>query len=74
MPENGVTSRMKRKAYERELGKLQVGLCQLQQWVKEKKLRAIILFSPSGRFRAKTSDCRNDRTKVVTMTKPACAD
>ena len=35
---------MKRKAYERELRKLQVGLCHLQQWVKEKNLRAIILF------------------------------
>jgi polyphosphate kinase len=37
-------SRMKRKAYEAELRKLQVGLCQLQDWVKEKKLRVIILF------------------------------
>jgi polyphosphate kinase len=36
--------RMKRKAYEKELRKLQVGLCQLQEWVKEKKLRVIILF------------------------------
>jgi len=38
------SSRMKRKAYERELRKLQVGLCYLQDWVKEKKLRVIILF------------------------------
>jgi len=37
-------SRMKRKAYEKELRKLQVGLCHLQEWVKEKKLRVIILF------------------------------
>src|ERR1700753_2203713 len=44
MPEKGVTLRMKRKAYEKELRKLQVELCHLQQWVKEKKLRAIILF------------------------------
>jgi hypothetical protein len=35
---------MKRKAYEREIRKLQVDLCYLQDWVKEKKLRAIILF------------------------------
>jgi polyphosphate kinase 2 len=35
---------MKRKAYEKELRKLQVGLCHLQEWVKEKKLRVIILF------------------------------
>lgn len=36
--------RMKRKLYEKELGKLQVQLCHLQQWVKSKNLRAIILF------------------------------
>ena len=35
---------MKRKAYEEELRKLQVELCHLQEWVKEKKLRAIVLF------------------------------
>ena len=35
---------MKRKAYEKELGKLQVELCHLQESVKEKKLRVIILF------------------------------
>src|SRR6201991_347137 len=38
------SSRMKRKAYEEELRKLQVELCHLQEWVKEKKLRAIIVF------------------------------
>jgi polyphosphate kinase len=37
-------ARMKRKAYEKELRKLQVQLCHLQQWVKAKNLRAIILF------------------------------
>jgi len=35
---------MKRKTYEKELRKLQVRLCHLQEWVKEKKLRVIILF------------------------------
>ncbi len=35
---------MKRKVYEKELRKLQVELCHLQEWVKEKKLRVIILF------------------------------
>jgi polyphosphate kinase 2 len=35
---------MKRKAYEAELRKLQVQLCHLQEWVREKKLRAIVLF------------------------------
>src|SRR5712664_3655244 len=38
------SSKMSRKAYEEELRKLQVELCHLQDWVKEKKLRVIILF------------------------------
>src|ERR1700726_2604198 len=37
-------SKMKRKTYEKELRKLQVQLCHLQDWVKEKKLRVIVLF------------------------------
>ena len=36
--------KLKRKAYEQELRKLQVQLCHLQEWVKEKQLRVIILF------------------------------
>jgi polyphosphate kinase 2 len=36
--------RMERKTYEKELRKLQIELCHLQEWVKEKKLRVIILF------------------------------
>ena len=36
--------KMKRKAYEKELHKLQVELCQLQEWVKETGARIIILF------------------------------
>ena len=36
--------KMKRKAYEKELHKLQVELCRLQDWVKHKGLRAMILF------------------------------
>ncbi|MBV8697495.1 polyphosphate kinase 2 [Bradyrhizobium sp.] len=36
--------RMKRKDYEKQLRKLQVQLCDLQEWVKAKKLRVIILF------------------------------
>src|SRR4030088_1283517 len=36
--------RMKRKAYEKELHKLQIELCHLQEWVKFKGLRAMILF------------------------------
>jgi polyphosphate kinase 2 len=35
---------MKRKEYEEELVKLQTGLCKLQEWVKYKQLRVIIVF------------------------------
>jgi polyphosphate kinase 2 len=35
---------MKRKAYEAELGKLQVKLCHLQEWIKAKGVRVIIAF------------------------------
>jgi polyphosphate kinase len=37
-------ARMKRKAYEKELRKLQVDLCHLQTWVKEAGARIVILF------------------------------
>src|ERR1700730_9393601 len=36
--------KMKRKAYEEELQKLQVELCHLQEWVKAKGARIIIAF------------------------------
>ena len=38
------SGKMKPKLYEGELRKLQVELCHLQQWIKAKNLRAIILF------------------------------
>src|SRR5580698_6936011 len=38
------STRMKRKIYEKELGKLQVELCHLQEWVRANKLRVIVLF------------------------------
>jgi len=38
------TSKLKRKRYEKELHKLQVELCHLQEWVKAKGLKVIILF------------------------------
>src|SRR3974377_1018186 len=37
-------SKMKRKHYEKELRKLQVELCHLQEWVKAEVLRIIIVF------------------------------
>ena len=41
---DGDAQKMKRKAYEQELRKLQVKLCHLQDWVKTKGLRVIIIF------------------------------
>src|SRR5258708_30010583 len=38
------SAKMKRKVYERELHELQVRLCKLQDWVKEKGLRVVIVF------------------------------
>jgi polyphosphate kinase 2 len=35
---------MKAKAYEKELRKLQVKLCHLQDWVKEQRLRVVVVF------------------------------
>src|SRR5690242_6278769 len=37
-------SKMKRKLYDKELRKLQVELCHLQEWVKAKGLKIIIVF------------------------------
>ncbi len=37
-------SKLKRKKYDKELRKLQGELCLLQEWVKHKGLRAIIVF------------------------------
>jgi polyphosphate kinase 2 len=44
MAKNGDTERLKRKDYEKELRKLQVELCHLQAWVKERGARIIIVF------------------------------
>ena len=41
---DATTKRMKRKKYEKALRKLQADLCGLQDWVKEKGLRAIVIF------------------------------
>jgi polyphosphate kinase len=44
MAEHQPDKRMKRKDYEKELKKLQVELCHLQEWVKAQKLKVIIIF------------------------------
>src|SRR6187549_3478065 len=37
-------AKMKRKQYEKELRRLQAELCKLQEWVKHKGLRVIVVF------------------------------
>ena len=44
MGTDGASTKLKRKAYEKQLRKLQVELCHLQEWVKAQKLKVIILF------------------------------
>ena len=44
MAADAPAARMKRKVYEKELAKLQIRLCHLQEWVKANKLRVIVLF------------------------------
>jgi polyphosphate kinase 2 (PPK2 family) len=43
-PDSTAKPKMKRKAYENELRELQVELCHLQNWVKAKAARIIIVF------------------------------
>ena len=44
MAKDEAASKMKRKDYEKALRKLQVQLCHLQDWVRQEKLRVIIIF------------------------------
>ena len=44
MAKDDASAKMTRKDYEKELRKLQVELCHLQEWVKVQKLKVIILF------------------------------
>jgi len=41
---NSEVSKLKRKEYEKELRKLQVELCHLQDWIKAKQVRVILVF------------------------------
>jgi len=40
----GVTRKMSRKAYEKELARLQVELVKLQEWIKAKGLKVVVIF------------------------------
>jgi polyphosphate kinase 2 (PPK2 family) len=43
-PKAGENSKMKRNDYEKELRKLQVELCRLQEWVKAEGAKIIVVF------------------------------
>jgi polyphosphate kinase 2 len=68
---------MKRKQYEKELGKLQVQLCHLQTWVKEKGLRAVVIFEgrdgagKGGTIRALTERLSPRVFRVVALPAPS---
>jgi polyphosphate kinase len=68
---------MSRKAYEKELRKLQVQLCHLQEWVKAKKLRVIILFEgrdaagKGGTIKALTEKVSPRVFRVVALPAPS---
>jgi polyphosphate kinase len=71
------SSKMSRKAYEKELRKLQVQLCHLQEWVKAKKLRVIILFEgrdaagKGGTIKALTEKVSPRVFRVVALPAPS---
>jgi polyphosphate kinase len=77
MAQGEESARMKRKDYEKELGKLQVQLCHLQEWVKEKKLRVIILFEgrdaagKGGTIKAMTEKVSPRVFRVVALPAPS---
>src|SRR5947208_2482855 len=70
-------TKMKRKAYEKELQRLQVELCHLQDWVKEKGARIIILFEgrdaagKGGTIRALTERVSPRTFRLVVLPAPS---
>jgi polyphosphate kinase len=68
---------MKRKKYEKQLRKLQVELCHLQEWVKQKGLRVIIVFEgrdaagKGGTIRALTEKVSPRVFRVVALPAPS---
>src|ERR1700740_773986 len=68
---------LKRKKYEKELGRLQAELCKLQDWVKYKGLRAIVVFEgrdaagKGGTIRAITERVSPRVFRVVALPAPS---
>ena len=72
-----IAPKLKRKDYEKELRKLQVQLCHLQEWVKSKKLRVIIAFEgrdaagKGGTIKAMTEKVSPRVFRVVALPAPS---
>ena len=70
-------AKMKRKAYEKELRQLQVQLCHLQEWVKSKRLRVIIVLEgrdaagKGGTIKALTEKVSPRVFRVVALPAPS---
>lgn len=77
MANDNSTGKMKRKDYEEELHKLQIELCRLQEWVKENRLRVIILFEgrdaagKGGTIKALTEKVSPRVFRVVALPAPS---
>jgi polyphosphate kinase len=69
--------KMKRKDYEKELRKLQVELCHLQEWVKAKQLRVVVIFEgrdaagKGGTIKALTEKVSPRVFRVVALPAPS---
>jgi polyphosphate kinase 2 len=77
MGENNHTPKLKRKAYEKQLRKLQAELCHLQAWVKAKGMRIIVVFEgrdgagKGGTIRAITERVSPRVFRVVALPAPS---
>jgi polyphosphate kinase 2 len=75
-PDDG-PAKMKRKAYEAEMRKIQVKLCRLQEWVKQKGLRVIVAFEgrdaagKGGTIRALTERVSPRAFRIVALPAPS---
>jgi len=77
MAKDEAAAKMKRKDYEKELRKLQVQLCHLQEWVKAQKVKVIILFEgrdaagKGGTIKALTEKVSPRVFRVVALPAPS---
>jgi polyphosphate kinase 2 len=75
--DNNGKSKLNRKEYEKELGRLQAELCKLQDWVKHKGLRVIVVFEgrdgagKGGTIRAITERVSPRVFRVVALPAPS---